>query len=74
MTEIWEIEWLDSAGRDGWVDKDQGDDLLYCPCVTVGYLIKVDERGIVIAQGMNEDCYLRPIGIFRSAITKARKL
>ena len=73
--DIWEIDWNDSTGSKGWFNKQEvNDELLSCPCRSVGYLVSVTRRGLILAFGYNETSYLDPVAIPRGAVVRARRL
>jgi hypothetical protein len=69
---IVEVEWVDSAGHDGWRDQAEAADLLpRLGCRVAGYLVHDEPEGIVVALGIGgHGQYLAAMGIPRAAITK----
>ena len=52
------VEWLDALSRAGWLEKESVQDWIasdVLPVVSVGLLIREDDKAIVIAADENED-------------------
>ena len=71
-----EVEWIDSGGREGWHDLQFAlDSLDRFGCISVGYLIADDERGVVIAQGTGElGTILSSMAIPRACVVAVHRL
>ena len=50
-----EVEWIDSATRDGWGSIAEHTDPAPLVCRTAGYLLVQDDKKVVIAHSQHED-------------------
>lgn len=69
---IVKVEWLDSYATSGWQGKksvDLSEKIGGDPCVSVGFLIHAEDKGIVLAQSMSDACYSDRLTIPRFAVT-----
>lgn len=57
-----EVEWLDSASREGWTSATTGEVIIDpIKCYTVGYLIHKDRSKVVLIQSLSDSNFVDQI-------------
>ena len=48
LPEVWEVEWVDSTGKHGWIKGEEARELQPDESTTVGFLVAEDSERVVI--------------------------
>lgn len=75
LTKLIEVEWDDAAVKGKWCGMATYEECEPCRCRTVGYLLKADQRRVVIIQNQSRDGDVSDsMTIPRGCVRKMRKL